>query len=72
MREPRIRLNRLQEEAIQAAYEWRAADVHAAACRLGIRNGDCTVTRKEAGRLLSVLRVKIDILHHEEKSLGLI
>ena len=72
MREPRIRLNRLQEEVIQAAYDWRSADVHAAACRLGIRDGDRTETRKEAGRRLVVLRIKIDNLHREEKSLGLI
>lgn len=72
MREPRIRINRLQEEAIQAAYEWRSADVHAAACHLGIRDGDHTETREEADRRLSVLRITIDNLHREENSLGLI
>ena len=72
MREPRIRINRLQEEVILAAYKWRSADVHAAACRLGIRDGDHTETREKADRRLSTLRIKIDNLHREEKSLGLL
>ncbi len=72
MRKPRIRINRLQEEVIQAAYDWRVADVHHAVCVIGVRSDDLTETQERADRLLSILRLKIDNLHREEKSLGLI
>jgi len=72
MAEPRVKINRMREAVIKAAYEWRAAEIHHSACILGVRQGELGPAAREVERTTSNLRVEIDDLHQEEKSLGLI
>ncbi len=68
----RINVDRLREMVIQAAYEWRSAEVHHGCCILGIRQGELGPAHKRVECATSDLRIKIDALHREENSLGLI
>ena len=54
-------------EIIEAAYEWRAAEVHHAACQLGIRHGKEEETGDAVAITLRHLRIKIDALYRKEK-----
>jgi hypothetical protein len=73
MKEPRVNVNRLREKVIQAAYAWRSAEVQHACCILGVRHGcELSDAATKVRCAESDLQIKIDILHKEEKSLGLI
>ena len=50
------------ESILKCAYRWRSADVHAAACRLGIREDKDGTAEAEAENFLSALAVKLDYL----------
>ena len=52
---------------IEAAYKWRAAEVHHAACRLKVRQGDEEEAGEGVVETLRQLRIKIDGLHREDK-----
>ncbi len=52
---------------IEAAYKWRAADIHHAACRLKIRQGEEEKTSDEVEKTLRHLRIEIDALHRRDK-----
>jgi hypothetical protein len=45
---------------VEAAYAWRAADVHAAACRLEIRSDDPEQAEQVCQKKLSELRIILD------------
>lgn len=62
----------MREQTILAAYAWRAADVHHAACVGGIRTDNPDDACIKLDVALSNLRIMIDALHREEKSLGLL
>ena len=72
MTEPRIKVNRMREEVVQACYTWRAAEVHHSGCILGMRRGDLSDAAIKVRCAESDMVLKIDALHREEKSLGLI
>ncbi len=54
-----------RDQIIQAAYEWRAADVHAAACRLGIRVGNIEVAEDDAEDKLRDFLILLDSYHSD-------
>jgi len=72
MTKPRVNVNRLRETVIQAAYEWRSAEVHHGACISGLRKGEIGPANAEREWAVAHLRTVIDALHREEKSLGLL
>ncbi len=72
VRLPRVNVDKMREAVIKAAYEWRAAEIHHSACILGIRQDELGPAHRRVERTTSNLRVEIDDLHQEEKSLGLI
>lgn len=45
---------------LEAAYEWRTAEVHAAACRLGIREDRMDCANEVEWEKLSQLRIMLD------------
>jgi len=49
-----------KDQVLQAAYEWRAAVVHRAACNLKIRDGDVGAATVEENRKLSELWILLD------------
>jgi hypothetical protein len=50
------------ETFVETAYAWRAADVHAAACRLEIRSDDPEEAEQTCQEKLSKLRIVLDKL----------
>lgn len=54
----------MKDRIIKAAYEWRAADIHAAACRLDLRDGDPALTEEICQQKLTKLRILLDRWHN--------
>lgn len=52
---------------VNAAYKWRAAEVHQAALFLGIRDGCLDIATEEASQTQRQLRIETDILHRRDK-----
>jgi len=70
-KEPRINVDRLREVMVKACYEWRAAEAHHEACILDMGEG-IGMAARQVQRAEATLRITIDGLYQEEKSLGLI
>ena len=51
---------RTMRDILDCAYQWRSADVHAAACRLGLRVDSSGVADEVAAVKLAKLRAKLD------------
>lgn len=59
--------NELLEIIVEAAYAWRKADVHAAACHLRIRSGDWKQAEQVCQEKLRELRVVLDEFKPHDK-----
>lgn len=71
----RIKTNKMREMVIQACYEWRAAETDLSERQLGVLSNTLTelvsAESKQANSLCQ-LRIVVDNLREEEKSLGLL
>jgi hypothetical protein len=70
-KEPRVNVNLLREAVVKAGYEWREAEVKQELCVLTLNEGMGLAARR-VQRAESTLRITVDALYREEKSLGLI
>lgn len=52
---------------VEAAYRWRAAEVHLGALAIGLRRGNKEAAGEEVEKTLRQLRIEIDSLHSEAK-----
>ena len=55
-----MKINSCVKAIIEAAYEWRAAEVHSAACRLGIREDKMGCADRVELDKLTRLRILLD------------